>query len=271
MVLAIRLRIVLLGVIFIFCISGLSSLTANAGPLQSRLDQFPNWRSPPTLQPASGDLYYPDWMAGDWKVTSTLVDLAAPLAPVVVTPGFETSQKLLQQPVTFVVRFELARVAQVVPRSPFPVGTVIAAPPKIVADRAYNGMSLATALLGQNVVQSIEIDPRSPNRQLALFQNGQRLTTQISDRGFEMPSDTEFVSSELYQQIFRSETQIYINQVENTIAYHRISTEPEQIEADQVTAIYLSPQDPDYFKARAKPVTLYRYRLWFERSPRPNG
>ncbi len=242
-------------------------LTAEAGLLQARLDQFPNWRSPPTLQPANDDLYYPDWMAGDWQVTSTLIDLAAPLSPAVLTPGFEASKKLLQQPVTFAVRFEPSQVSLPVPRSPFPVGTVHTGSPKIVADRAYNGMSLATAILGKDVVQSIKVDPRSPNRQLALFKNGQRLTTQISDRRVETPSDTEFVSSELYQQIFRSETQIYLNQVENTIAYRWISTHPEQIEADQVTAIYLSPQDPDYFKARAQPVTLYRYRLQFERSP----
>ncbi len=266
MVLAIRLRIVLLGIIFIFCMSGFLPLTANAGPLQSRLDQFPNWRSPPTLEPANEDLYYPDWMVGDWQVTSTLIDLAAPLAPAIITPGFEASQKLLQQPVTFTVRFEPSQIPLSAPRSPFPTRTVSAASPKIVANRVYNGMSLATALLGQDVVESIEIDPRSPNRQLALFKNGQRLTTQISDRGVETSSDTDFASSELYQQIFRSETQIYINQVENTIAYHWIPTEPEQIEADQVTAIYLSPQDPDYFKALAKPVTLYRYRLRFERS-----
>ena len=33
--------------------------------------------------------------------------------------------------------------------------------------------------------------------------------------------------------------------------------------ADQITAIYLSPQDPDYFKAKDKPVALYRYQLAF--------
>jgi hypothetical protein len=267
MILALRLWAFLLGAIFIFCINGSLTLAANAGTLQSRLDQFPNWRSPPILQPANGDLYYPDWMAGDWQVTSTLVDLAAPLAPAVVTPGFEASQKLLEQPVTFPVRFEPATVVlPVPPRSPFPVGTVSTAPSRIVANRAYNGMGLATALLGRDVVRSIEVDPRSPNRQLAYFQNGQRLVTQISNRGVETLSDTEFVSSELYQQIFRSEAQIYLNQVENTIAYRWTSTEPEHIEADQVTAIYLSPQDPDYFKARAQPVTLYRYRLRFERT-----
>jgi hypothetical protein len=33
--------------------------------------------------------------------------------------------------------------------------------------------------------------------------------------------------------------------------------------ANQVTAIYLSPQDPDYFAAGGRPVGLYRYRLEF--------
>ncbi|NET57166.1 MAG: hypothetical protein F6K47_13680 [Symploca sp. SIO2E6] len=33
------------------------------------------------------------------------------------------------------------------------------------------------------------------------------------------------------------------------------------IEAEQITAVYLSPQDPKYFQAVEKPVALYRYRL----------
>ena len=35
----------------------------------------------------------------------------------------------------------------------------------------------------------------------------------------------------------------------------------KKVEADQVTAIYLSPKDPDYFTAGGHPVALYRYRL----------
>ena len=34
-----------------------------------------------------------------------------------------------------------------------------------------------------------------------------------------------------------------------------------KIEAEQITAIYLSPQDPDYFTAAGRPVALYRYEL----------
>jgi hypothetical protein len=239
------------------------SPTAIAETLQERLEQFPNWRSPPMLQPAKGDLHYPDWFAGQWQVTSTLVDLVAPLAPEIVTPGFEANQKTLDRPITFPVKFgpETFNIA-VLPPLPFPIGQVLPSQ-GIVADRTYNGMSLADALLGQAVLKSIKIDPKSPNRQVALFQSGQELITRISDRATEIPSDASFVSSELYQQEFRSSTQIYFNRVENTIAYHQVSSKPPLIEADQVTAIYLSPQDPDYFKANDRPVTLYRYRLQF--------
>lgn len=250
------------GCIVLLMVLGGPLLSARAGSLQVRLQQFPHWRSPPTLQPAQGNLYYPDWMVGQWQVTSTLVDLAAPLAPEVVTPGYEVNQRSLGQPITFAVRFGTAPPAPTA-RSPFPVGTVRPAHPGIVADRAYNGMSLATALLG-DAVQSIKLDPKSPNRQIAVFANGQRLVSQISGRGIEMPSKTEFISSELYQQFFRAKAQIYFNQVENTIAYRLVSVEPPSVEADQVTAIYLSPQDPDYFKATVQPVTLYRYRLQFK-------
>jgi hypothetical protein len=255
--------------VLVFCTSGLTPAVAHAGPLQTRLEQFPDWRSPPILQPAKGDLYYPDWMAGQWQVTSTLTDLAAPLAPAVASPGFETNQKRLQQPVTFLVQFEPEQRSAAAPpsvlRSPFPVGVATPKNLGIVADRAYNGMNLAEATLGKKIVQSIKVDPRSPNRQVGLFENGQRLTTEIVNRGIETPSEREFVSSELYLQMFRSGTQIYFNRVENTTAYQLASLDPPHIEADQVTAIYLSPQDPDYFKAKDHPVALYRYRLEFNR------
>ncbi len=269
-----RLRTLLVSVILVFCANGLIPSVAYAGPLQTRLEQFPDWRSPPLLQPAKGDLYYPDWMAGKWNVTSTLTDLAAPLAPAIASPGFEANQKLLQQPVTFPVQFEpekwSAAAPLPMPRSPFPVGVATPRTLGIVADRAYNGMSLAEATLGKEILQSIKVDPRSPNRQVALFENGQSLTTEIGDRGFENPSEREFVSSELYLQTFRSGTQIYFNRVENTTAYQRVSLDPPRVEANQVTAIYLSPQDPDYFKAKDHPVALYRYRLRFSRLDTPD-
>src|SRR6476469_9186605 len=81
---------------------------AQAGQLANRLADFPAWEGKPPVQVADEDLIYPDWMEGTWNVTSTLVDLVAPLAPEVVTPGFESNRRHLNQPVSFHVRFEAA-------------------------------------------------------------------------------------------------------------------------------------------------------------------
>ncbi|MUL37107.1 hypothetical protein BWI75_12325 [Gloeocapsopsis sp. AAB1 = 1H9] len=54
-----------------------------------------------------------------------------------------------------------------------------------------------------------------------------------------------------------------VNKVESTTAYHYLPQSHFVIEADQGTAVYLSPQDPDYFAATSRPVALYRYRLEF--------
>ena len=79
---------------------------AQAGPLSDRIAAFPQWQAQPPVQAAKGDLDYPPWLAGTWKVTSTLMDLAAPLAPEVVSPGFESNRQYLRQPIEFLVRFE---------------------------------------------------------------------------------------------------------------------------------------------------------------------
>ena len=78
---------------------------AQAGELAEHLAKFPQWEKLTSVKPAVGDLVYPDWMSGTWKVTSTLVDLAAPLAPDIVTPGFEGNRSQLNQPISFLVKF----------------------------------------------------------------------------------------------------------------------------------------------------------------------
>lgn len=50
----------------------LCSGQAQAGTLADRLAAFPVWGSNPTLPTAQGDLVYPDWLRGNWQLTSTL-------------------------------------------------------------------------------------------------------------------------------------------------------------------------------------------------------
>ena len=236
--------------------------SARAGVLGDRISSFPNWDSKPPIAVAKGDLVYPDWMGGNWNVSSTLVDLAAPLAPNVVTPGFERNRQYLQQPVLFKVRFQPEINTGLFSNYRSKLAR------KIVGDRTFNGLNIAKAYLGDRAVFSVKVDPTNPNRQITVLKGERQLTSIVTGRGTETPSPCEFISTEISQQVFRGETDIYLNEVETTTAYRYMVGGEEnnasvsiKIEADQVTAIYLSPQDPDYFAAGGHPVALYRYRL----------
>jgi len=242
--------LVILALVWLLC-----SGVAQAGALRDRLATFPDWNSKPPTHPAAGDLVYPDWMAGTWEMTSTLVDLTAPLAPAIETPGFESNQSLLNEPITCEVRFE--------PRMTSYTKSFLLQPrlaqEEIVADRAFNGLSLAEAYLGEHAVKNVKVDPDNPNRQVTFLRGDRQLESTVVSRAVEAPSATEFLTTEVFQQVFRGTAQPYLNEVETTTAYHFI--DDDHIEAEQVTAIYLSPQDPNYFKARNQPVALYRYKL----------
>ncbi|MEH1853932.1 MAG: DUF6816 family protein [Nostoc sp.] len=233
---------------------------AEAGELSERLANFPQWEKLTSVQPASGDLVYPEWMAGTWKVTSTLVDLAAPLAPEIVTPGFEGNRRQLNQPVSFVVRF-VKEQPSITGLKIFP--QIDYKSPNLVADRAFNSLNLARAYLGDEAVLLVKVDPDSPNRQITFLRSSRQLVSIVTARGTENPPDGKFITTEVFQQLFKGGSRPYLNSVESTTAYHKLTTSNPMIEADQVTGVYLSPQDPDYFKAGSRPVALYRYRLEF--------
>lgn len=248
-----------------------SATAAHAGALADRVTAFPEWQGKPPVQAAVGDLVYPDWFAGNWNVSSTLIDLAAPLAPEIVSPGFESNRQYLQQPIHFPVRFGVD--ASQAKRSRFP--TPQPAPStSIVADRAFNGLNIAKAYLGDRAVLAVKVDPANPNRQITRLQGDRQLVSIVAERAIETPTSDQFITTEVFQQQFRNNSQLYFNKVETTTAYQHSSTahsDEPAIVADQITAVYLSPQDPDYFKASrlgdARPVALYRYRLEFIAHP----
>ncbi|MFM7365534.1 MAG: DUF6816 family protein [Cuspidothrix sp.] len=253
----------LIKIIVSFCLMlflFLGNNQAQAGELAEHLAKFPQWEKLTSVKPAQGDLVYPEWMSGTWKVTSTLVDLAAPLAPNIVTPGFEGNRSQLNQPISFLVKF-----VKVVP-SYFPLKIIPQLnnqTPILVADREFNSLNLTKAYLGDNAVLSSKVDPKSPNRQITFLRGERQLVSIITARATETISDDQFISTEVFQQLFKGGSRPYFNTVESTTAYQKLSTSFPTITADQVTAVYLSPQDPDYFTAGSQPVALYRYRLEF--------
>ncbi|MEM7715613.1 MAG: DUF6816 family protein, partial [Cyanobacteria bacterium P01_A01_bin.68] len=145
---------------------------------------------------------------------------------------------------------------------------------EVIADRAYNGLNLAQAILGEKTVKAVKVDPDSPNRQITLLRSecteriicDRQLVSIVKNRATESTTDGRFIATEVFQQIFKGGTRPYINSVESTTAYRQLSASSPSnpaIEGNQVTAVYLSSQDPNYFKAINKPVALYKYRLEF--------
>ncbi|MGD1856151.1 MAG: DUF6816 family protein [Leptolyngbyaceae cyanobacterium] len=241
--------VVLLALVWLLC-----SGEAVAGPLAERISTFPDWSSKPSVRSSEGDLVYPAWMNGSWRMTSTLLAMAAPLAPDVVTPGFEGNRQFLEVPIAADIRFQKARVAQ---------GKFLNRPLKttegVVSDRGFNSLSLARAYLGDNWVEAVKVDPDNPNRQITFLKDRQQLVSTVTGRAVEQPDSDTFITTEVFQQFFRGERPtVYLNEVENTTAY---ALAQDHIVADQITAVYLSPKDPDYFKAIDRPVALYRYGL----------
>lgn len=238
--------------------------SAIAGVLGDRLAQFPDWDSKPPVQVAQGDLVYPDWMAGTWQVRSTLVDLVAPLAPDLVTPGFESNRQYLHEPISFLVKFgEPTDKIDRFQSTFLPIPAVKTENHKnntlVVADRAFNGLNIAKAYLGDNAIVSVKVDPENPNRQITGLRGDRQLVSVVTGRLSETIAQAQFIGTEITQQIFQGKTEIYLNEVETTTRYQLENS--GAIAADQITAIYLSPKDPDYFTAAGHPVALYRYQL----------
>jgi hypothetical protein len=130
----------------------------------------------------------------------------------------------------------------------------------LVSDRAFNGLSLAKAYLGDRVFR-VWPDAQDHNRLITKFRDNRKLFSTVIERGAEQPDANHFVAAELVQQFFQSPTKPYKNQVETTTQYELLPN--GSISADQMTAVYLNPPHPKAFLAGDRPVALYRYRLVF--------
>lgn len=240
----------------------LHPLTTVASPLAERLTSFPHWDNKPPVQNVQGELVYPDWLAGNWIMQSTLVEMVAPLAPEVTTPGFEGNRQFLQQPVRCPVRFvpktALKGNGLTLPLLAVPTQSLVKA--EVVSDRAYNGLSLAKAYLGDRVFR-VWTDSRDSTRLITKFRDNRKLFSTVVGRTVEQPDDQHFIATELVQQFFQSPEKPYKNQVETTTQY--ILNPDGTVTADQMTAIYLNPPHPKAFLAGDRPVALYRYQLEF--------
>lgn len=243
------------------------SPSALAGKLSDRVDRFPNWNGAAQVTRHEGELAYPDWFQGQWVATSTLLEQVAPLAPDVVTPGFENNRQYIDKPIEFTVQFVLNNPVKNVKYSLLNLLRLKSnsPAPQIVADRAFNGLNIATAYLGAGNVTSVKIDPQNPTKQFTQLTQDRELEAFVTGFDLETTAPDRFISTELSQQIFRTSSTIYLNTVETTTSYQFSPTPTPSITATQISAIYLSPKDPNYFKTisklQSRPVALYKYQL----------
>ena len=234
----------------------INPLSVNALSLSERIDQYPQWNSKIKLPQPDRDLTFPQWFEGRWKVTSILQEQIAPLAPKFKTPGFDQNQEYLNQEINFDVQYipkiELPKQDNFLP-------SAVNKKPIIIADRAFNGLSIAQAYLGEENVNKVITNPNNSTEQITQFRTDNQLISTVIGRQQQTVSEQDFITSEITRQFFRRPDTVYLNIVESITKYKLIN--PDLIEAQQISAIYLSPEDPDYFLAIDQPVALYNYSL----------
>lgn len=252
-----KIFIILLLIINIFWQNPLPS---KAITLNERLNEFPEWKHKISLPNPEKDLIFPQWFEGTWKVTSTLTEQIAPFAPQFTTPGFEQNQVYIDRPVNFDVRY---LATTFMPKQDNFLPAVVNQKEIIIADRIFNGLSIAQAYIGKEYVKNLVNNPNNYNEQITNFTTNNQLISTVIGRQQKSISAQEFITSEITRQFFRRPESIYLNFVENITKYNLIN--PNLIQGEQVSAVYLSPQDPDYFIALDQPVSLYHYFLTLEK------
>jgi hypothetical protein len=257
--------------LLIICFVILLNLVINvsnveAETLAERIEKYPHWTKQINLPSPDQDLIYPQWFEGKWTVTSKLVELLAPLSPDFISPGFDNNYNYINQNIKFQVKFVPSlSFAEINSFTPSLINKKQSS--VIIADRQFNSLQITNAYLtyqledNNKLIKQIQvsINPNNSTEQITKFSEENELISTVIGRKQETLSERIFLTSELTRQLFRRPLNIYANLVETTTQYRFISH--QKIQADQFTAIYLSPMDPDYFKAKNKPVALYHYNL----------
>ncbi|WP_237741220.1 DUF6816 family protein [Geminocystis herdmanii] len=230
--------------------------SVNASILDQRISQYPQWDHKLSLPKPRQELIFPDWFEGIWDVTSTLKEQIAPLSPQFKTPSFDSNEIYVDKKINFLVKFIPTIL---IPKNNNFVPTIINKNQVIIPDRAFNGLSIAQAYLGEKNVKQVIVNKFNSTEQKTVFQKDNELISTVIGRKQETVSPNDFITSEITRQFFRRPNSVYLNLVETTTKYHLINE--NKIEGEQITAVYLSTEDPDYFLAIEQPVALYYYTL----------
>ena len=203
--------------------------------LERRLNDWPEWRLPgPFNQTAlQKDIVYPSWFNGAWIVQSSDLN----------NPG-NTSLE-------YEAKFKLNSFNEV------------------VGDRSFNAFSVGKAVLGDKLLR-VQDDPKSPNRQMATFDEKRFLETKVIGRNQSLKNGSVFFIDELALQIFHTLDVSRIKRVETLSKFHLCKqpsstfedSSEKKICGEQWQAIYPGPGE----SLGSKPTKVSHYKLIFKRS-----
>ena len=174
------------------------------GRLEQRQELWPAWTGPAALpRPSnSDDLIYPAWFEGLWSVVNEDLD--------------DPTGDLIQHQARF----------QADDRG------------RMVGDRAFNALSIGTALLGDQLLR-VEDDPNSANRQMAQLKGDLRLETRVTHRDQSSIDGETFIADEIVLQILHLPGPPRLSRIETLSRYQRCSD--QIISGEQWQARYPGP------------------------------
>lgn len=255
--------------------------------LAARLDA-PTLVSPgSSLFTKPGLVTYPRWMFGTWRCTSTFDAFETPLGPAFVDASLLAAARapLEQGGLGSSAQYELRFFSTLPDTFENQVRFALGVLPEdqVVADRAFNTRSMTNAYLDWDAVASVQYDPRAaPDRQTLEFQRvspdmrplparriEQYINNVLSEEGLTLgeAGQPRYTLSELSRQVTIGERSVDVTDYEVITDYVR-STDGN-VQARQVTAVYLDARHPRYFEARGRAVAVYRYSLSLSRQLTP--
>lgn len=223
----------------------------------------------PLFNVPPGELSFPAWFEGEWDCTMRFRGYQFPqLATVsreeivkdVAIAGF---QKLSIAHVPDVGREKTDFVARWNRRGG-----------KVVEDRKLNLGNVIDAVLGYRAVNDVRYDgAREPNRCSVVFEQGrtrnaERIELFTNARASESVDDGLFLCSEYFRQVTFSPSTLSSVARQAVTEYQAFWThrrDGDTIRSNLLTAAYLEPQDPLFFKAVDQPVAVYSHDLLYRR------
>ncbi|CAM6014394.1 unnamed protein product [Sphagnum balticum] len=209
-----------------------------------------------TLGIGDSDIYYPREFEGIWNCYSTLTAVDTPQGEDRADrKSLEFSRKQLGYTVEYKARF-------------FPFQS------KIIGDRLFTTLSLVESTIGKDVLRRGVWTPDKPNQITLELRNGLKVTNLVTKRSSEVTGPGQFDTSEFSRQVFDNGTikdgPPTVKASQNFTRYRWDATKNpvSKIEAFQTVAMFPLPgEGMDVMDAMGmdKPITVYKYRVYFTR------